>query len=85
MDNDAIDINAESRRILGLALRELRHQAGLLQRELAASVGTADTYISHLEHGRVDIKWSTLQRLLRILHASVSDLGNAIDHAERHD
>ncbi len=81
MNEDTID--AENRHVLGLALRELRQQAEVLQRELAASMGTTDTYISHLEHGRVDIKWSTLQRLLRALAASVEDLGKAIDRQSR--
>jgi transcriptional regulator with XRE-family HTH domain len=85
MDNDTTDDNAESRRVLGLAVRELRQRAGLLQRELAANMGTVDTYISHLEHGRVDIKWSTLRRLLDTLDASVSNFASAIQKAEHED
>jgi len=69
---------------LGAALRELRRRAGITQVELATRANTDDTYISHLEHGRIDIKWSTLQRVLDALDASLKDLIAEIDkHARR--
>jgi UDP-N-acetylglucosamine 1-carboxyvinyltransferase len=59
---------------LGTALRELRRHTGITQVELAERANTDDTYISHLEHGRIDIKWSTLERVLRALGFSLNDL-----------
>lgn len=85
MANDATNAEAENRRVLGLALRDLRQRAGVLQRELAVSIGTVDTYVSHVEHGRVDIKWSTLQRVLHAIGADLRQLADAIDRAEREE
>jgi predicted transcriptional regulator len=59
---------------LGKALRELRRRTGITQVELAHRANTDDTYISHLEHGRIDIKWSTLERVLRALGFNLNDL-----------
>lgn len=62
-------------RALGLALRELRDRAGLSQSALAAKAGTDHTYVSRVEHGRIDLRWRTLLRLLEALDATVWDLG----------
>lgn len=71
--NDSTDADA-GKLALGAALRELRRRAKVTQAELAAKANTDDTYISHLEHGRIDIKWSTLERVLRALDLSLNDL-----------
>jgi transcriptional regulator with XRE-family HTH domain len=67
------------KRSVGAALRELRRRAGITQTELAARADTDGTYISHLEHGRIDIKWSTLERLLTALDADLNDLTREIN------
>ncbi|HEY7962464.1 MAG TPA: helix-turn-helix transcriptional regulator [Solirubrobacteraceae bacterium] len=66
-------------RALGGALRELRDRAGLSQTALAAKAGTDHTYVSRVEHGRIDLRWGTLARLLDALGATVTDLGVMID------
>lgn len=77
------DNTNRSRNTLGQALRELRDQAGLTQKELAESSGTDDTYISRVEHGRIDVGWSTLWRLLDALGADLYRLADALVEAER--
>jgi transcriptional regulator with XRE-family HTH domain len=72
-------------RILGRALRDLRKQAGTTQRQIALQAGTGDPYISRVEHGELDLKWATLQRLLAALGADLRQLADAIDRAQRED
>lgn len=61
-------------RTLGRAIRALRHRAGLTQKELAARVGTSEAYVSNVEGGRRDVRWSTLRRLLGALGVTLADL-----------
>lgn len=75
--------NQPDLRALGRALRELRDRAGLSQTGLAVKAGTDHTYISRVEHGRIDLRWRTLARLLEALGATVSDLGAVIEGQDR--
>jgi transcriptional regulator with XRE-family HTH domain len=77
------DNTNRSRSTLGQALRELRDRAGLTQKELAESSGTDDTYISRVEHGRIDVGWSTLWRLLDALGADLYRLADALLEVEQ--
>jgi transcriptional regulator with XRE-family HTH domain len=77
--------STQDRLILGRALRALRERSGLTQKALAQRAATSEAYVSHVETGRLDLRWHTLRRLLRALDASVSDLGDALDVAERED
>ena len=72
--NDQTDLRA-----LGRALRRLRDRACLSQTELAVKAGTDHTYVSRVEHGRIDLRWRTLARLLDAMEATVSDLGAEMD------
>jgi transcriptional regulator with XRE-family HTH domain len=67
---------------LGRALRTLREQAGITQGELAARVGTTDTYVSLLENGHRGLRWHTAMRLLRALDADLHRLADAMADAE---
>jgi transcriptional regulator with XRE-family HTH domain len=69
--------------ILGLALRELRHQAELTQEQLAAKVGVGATYVSQVEHGHRGVRWHTLRKFLDALDADLRQLADAIDRQER--
>lgn len=69
----------EDRLILGPALRALRVQSGLTQKEIAARAGTSEAYISHAETGRLDVRWHTLRRLLASMNADLRQLADAID------
>jgi transcriptional regulator with XRE-family HTH domain len=81
MNNDSTN---PDRQILGLALRELRRQAGITQKEMTEREGLDETYISRVEHGRIDVKWTTLLRFLRVIGADLHQLSDAIANAE-HD
>jgi transcriptional regulator with XRE-family HTH domain len=67
------------RLILGRALRALRQQAGITQKELATRISSSEAYVSHTETGRLDIRWHTLQRLLAALNADLHKLARQID------
>jgi transcriptional regulator with XRE-family HTH domain len=83
MDDQTSDSIIDARRALGQALRELRKQAGLTQKELGSRAGANDTYISQVETGQRDIRWSTVTRLLIALDVTVSDLATVVERQER--
>lgn len=61
-------------RVLGRALRLLRTHAGLTQLQLGERVGLGKPYVSRIENGRLDIRWSTLSGLLEATGATLTDL-----------
>jgi len=63
---------------LGRALRALRYEANITQKELAARVGTSEAYISNVESGRRDVRWTTINRLLDALDADLHRLADAL-------
>jgi transcriptional regulator with XRE-family HTH domain len=67
---------------LGNALRILRVRAGLTQEDLAACVNLDGPYISRIEAGARDIRWSTLNSLLAALGSDLSSLQDVIKHGE---
>lgn len=69
----------QDRLILGRALRTLREQNELTQKNVAERAGTSDAYVSHAETGRLDVRWHTLQRLLHAIGADLHQLVDAID------
>ncbi len=72
---------------LGKALRALRSHARLTQEDLAAQAGLDAPYISRVENGSLDIRWSTLTQLLDALGADLRELQEMIDrqHAASSD
>ena len=58
--------------IIGEQLKDERIRAGLTQEQLAEKIGTQKSFISRIEHGRVDIQLSTLVRLFQGLGRHVS-------------
>lgn len=52
---------------LGSAVRELRHSAGLSQRELAELVGIQHTYLSHIEANRREPTLRVLRQIAAAL------------------
>jgi transcriptional regulator with XRE-family HTH domain len=79
MDDDAMDPIEAAQRALGRALRELRNRAGLTQKELGVRAGADDTYLSQVETGQRDIRWSTVTRLLHALNATLADLAAEVE------
>lgn len=49
--------------IIGEMLKEARQAAKITQDQLAHKAGTKKSYISRLEHGKIDIQISTLFRI----------------------
>jgi transcriptional regulator with XRE-family HTH domain len=70
----------EPQEALGRAVRELRQQRGLTQRQLAQAADLNETWVSHIEAGRTNPAWGTVARLARALGVEVSQLAA---HAER--
>ena len=68
---------------IGNALRILRHRAGLTQDELATRADLTAPYISRVEGGWRDIRWSTLKRLLTALDADLRQLADVIDQEHK--
>jgi transcriptional regulator with XRE-family HTH domain len=49
----------------GERIRQLRRERGILQRDMAASLGVSAAYLSALEHGRRGVpSWSMLQKII---------------------
>lgn len=72
-------LEASERRALGRAIRELRRQAAMTQAELGARMGINATYISRVEGGRINLRWSTLNRFLRALEATLADFAVEVE------
>jgi transcriptional regulator with XRE-family HTH domain len=68
----------DDRHALGSALRELRLREGITQKEMTEREGLDETYISRVEHGRIDVKWTTLIRFLRVLRVDLHQLADEI-------
>jgi transcriptional regulator with XRE-family HTH domain len=69
--------------VLGRAVRNLRDRASITQKELAERVGTSEAYVSNIEGGRRDARWSTVVRLVRALDADLHQLADAVAESER--
>ncbi|HTX12211.1 MAG TPA: helix-turn-helix transcriptional regulator [Solirubrobacteraceae bacterium] len=70
---------------LGRAIRALRDRAGITQKVLAERVGTSEAYVSNIEGGRRDARWSTVIRLLHSLDADLHQLADAIAEVEEQE
>lgn len=78
MDADISETVEDAQLALGAALRGLREKAGISQLELSQRTGAHNSYISQVEAGLRDIRWSTITRLLVGLEASIEDLASEI-------
>lgn len=70
---------------LGRAIRVLRDRAGITQKVLAERMGTSEAYVSNIEGGRRDARWSTVVRLLHALGADLHHLADAVAEVEKRD
>ena len=66
--------------ILGRSLRALRIRAGLTQAQVAAKAGVDGPYLSRVESGERDLRWSTVLKLLNAIGADLHQLADEIDH-----
>lgn len=71
--------NAEESSRLGRRLRALRENRGLSQKDLAALVGMSGPQLSKIEKGTSDLRFSTVQTLLRAMGATLDDISEAGD------
>ncbi len=54
-------------------IKKLRLRAKISQRELARRAGVSQSLIARLEKGEVNIRLSTLQKILRVLYEALAD------------
>ena len=66
--------DAEESRRIGRRLRALREDRGLSQKDLAALVGMSGPQLSKIEKGTSDLRFSTVQTLLRAMGATLNDI-----------
>ena len=66
--------DAEQSRRIGLRLKALREDRNLNQRELADLVGMSAPQLSKIESGKLDLRVSTVQSILRTMGSQFSDL-----------
>jgi transcriptional regulator with XRE-family HTH domain len=64
----------EPQEALGRAIRQLRDERGLKQKELARAADMDVTAISHIERGRSNPAWGTVKRIATALDVTVSEL-----------
>ncbi len=64
----------EQSRQIGLRIRELRERRGLGSRELAERAGITPQSLSRIEHGKHDVVFTTLQRILTAMGYGLADL-----------
>lgn len=64
----------EQARQVGRRIRELRESRNLSGKELAERAGIAPQSLSRIEHGHHDVVFTTLQRILAAMGASLKDL-----------
>lgn len=50
---------------LGVLIQEMRKKRGMTQEQLALKCGTSKTYISKIKNNAIDIRLSTLIRIIR--------------------
>jgi DNA-binding XRE family transcriptional regulator len=64
----------EQARLVGLRIKALREQRGLTSKELASRAGISPQSLSRIENGHHDVVYTTLQRILAAMGASLKDL-----------
>ena len=71
--------DAEESRRIGRRLRAVREDRGLSQKDLAALVGMSGPQLSKIEKGTSDLRFSTVQTLLRAMGATLDDISGPGD------
>lgn len=59
---------------LGIAIKNLRNQAGLSQEKFALSIGMDRTYLASVESGKRNLSLANIEKIAIGLNQSVSDL-----------
>jgi transcriptional regulator with XRE-family HTH domain len=67
----------------GHTIRERRTELGWTQAELAERADVAQADISRIENGRLDARWSTIQRISEALESSTNSPTRSLANAHR--
>ncbi len=67
----------------GDSIRSRRIELGWTQTELAAHSGVSQADISRIDNGRLDARWSTIQRLSEALETTTDDPRRSLANANR--
>lgn len=70
---------------LGRAIRLRREELGLEQQTVALDAGVEPSWISHIESGRQNPAWGTVDRIARALGWSIAQLAQLADELETED
>ena len=70
---------------LGRAIRLRREELGLEQHRVAVDAGVKPSWISHIESGRQNPSWATVDRIARALGWSLWQLAKLADDLETED
>lgn len=70
---------SRAQEILGLAVRQLRKERDWSQEDLSEATGLHPTWISRLETGRLNTKWSNVVLVCDALGVSLERLGAVVD------
>lgn len=73
----------EPQEALGRAVRAIRTERGLTQRDLARAADMNVTWLSHIEAGRTNPAWGTVSRLAAGLGVPVSELASRAEDLGR--
>lgn len=75
----------EPQEALGQAIRQLRSERTLTQRQLADAADVNETWISHIEAGRTNPAWGTVARIAAALGVEVSALARRAERFADHE
>lgn len=64
----------QPQRALGEAIRQARSERGLSQEAVALDADMEPSWLSHIESGRRNPSWGTVQRIAAAIGVQVSDL-----------
>jgi len=70
---------------LGRAIRLRREELGLEQQTVALDADVKPSWISHIESGRQNPAWGTVDRIARALGCSLWELAKLADELETED
>ncbi|MGH2905114.1 MAG: helix-turn-helix domain-containing protein [Solirubrobacteraceae bacterium] len=70
-------------RALGEAIREARKDRGLSQEAVALDAEMEPSWLSHIESGRRNPSWGTVQRIAAAIGVQVSELAHSAERIER--
>jgi transcriptional regulator with XRE-family HTH domain len=78
-------LSPEPQIALGRAVRLRREELGLSQEEVALEAGLESSWISHIESGRQNPSFGTIDRIARVLDLAVWELVKRADEIETED